>query len=230
MPAGRRGTVYRLAGGSAELYGALVLSNDVWNRRMSTVGVVPVRAPSASNAPWEPRFSERPRLCARVGYLASLPAERLLEARFVLSSDQLELVGDALADLLVLPELCETPPALPAPVPGRWGEIYYAGPPIGGQVKRFVVVSRDRWNARSGSAIVVRTTSQPKSWGTAFPAIESGAARACCGDAAAVPRARFDLTRRPRPAALDLEDMARVARGLADVFDLELSPPSVESR
>ena len=154
MPPVRRGTVYRLLGGSPDLYGALVLSNDVWNRRMASVGAVPVRAPAGRSGPWEPSFSARLVLSARVGFLASLPTERFLEARFVLSDEQLRVVAAAMADLLALPELLASPPEAPEPVPGevdhpRWGEIYYAGPPIQGQVKRFVVVSRDRWNARA---------------------------------------------------------------------------------
>jgi mRNA-degrading endonuclease toxin of MazEF toxin-antitoxin module len=226
-----RGTVYRFAGGSSDLYGALVLTNDVWNRRMATVGVVPVRAPSSPTSVWEPLFSREPELQARVGFLAAQPRGRLLEARFVLAADQLARVAVALSDLLSVPDLAASPPEAPSSVPGpadypRWAEIYYAGPPVAGQVKRYVVVSRDHWNATSASAVAVRTTSQPKAWGTAFPAIQGGAARACCGDATALPRGRFDLARRPSPLSLDLEDMARIARGLADVFELDASPSS----
>ena len=226
MPLVLRGTVYRFAGGSSDLYGALVLTNDVWNRRMATVGVVPVRAPASPGSPWEPVFSREPGLQARVGFLAAQPKERLLEARFVLAPEQLARVADALSDLLPLSELGGTPPGAPRSVPGvteypRWAEIYYAGPPVAGQVKRYVVVSRDHWNAANASAVAVRTTSQPKTWGVAFPPIQRGAARACCGDATAIPRGRFDLTSRPSPPSLELEDMVRVAQGLADVFELE---------
>ena len=226
MPLALRGTVYRFAGGSPDLYGALVLTNDVWNRRMATVGVAPVRATASADSLWEPVFSREPDLQARVGFLAAQPKERLLESRFVLAPDQLARVGSALADLLASPDLTATPPSPPKSVPGpadypRWAEVYCAGPPIAGQVKRYVVVSRDQWNGATASAVAVRTTSQPKAWGVAFPAIEGGAARACCGDATAIPGRRFDLTNRPFPPSLDLEDMARVARGLADVFDLE---------
>jgi mRNA-degrading endonuclease toxin of MazEF toxin-antitoxin module len=211
------------------LYGVLVLTNDVWNRRMGAVGVVPVRLPVTLDSLWEPAFSHEPGLQARVGFLTSQPKTRLLDARFVLAPDQLARVGDALADVLALADLSAMPPSPPGSVPGvadypRWGEIYYAGPPIGGQVKRYVVASRDQWNATNASAVVVRTTSQPKTWGTAFPRIEDGAARACCGDATALPRNRFDLIGRPSPSWLDLDDMVRVARGLLDVFDLDAPP------
>jgi mRNA-degrading endonuclease toxin of MazEF toxin-antitoxin module len=228
MPLLVRGTVYRFAGGSSDLYGALVLTNDVWNRRMATVGVVPVRAPASPASPWEPVFSREPSLQARVGFLTAQPKERLLEARFVLPPEQLARVADALSDLLGLSELAATPPGAPSSVPGaadypRWAEVYYAGPPVAGQVKRYVVVSRDHWNAANASAVAVRTTSQPKTWGVAFPAIQHGNARACCGDATAIPRGRFDLASRPSPPSLELEDMVRVARGLGDVFELDVS-------
>lgn len=225
MPVVRRGTVHRLAGGSAGLYGVLVLTNDVWNRRMGTVGVVPIRPAAGPGSLWEPVFADQPVLQARVEFLAALPSSRLLEPRFVLPVDDLGRVADALGDLLALPGLCAVPPVPPSPVPGptaypRWGEIYYVGPPISGQVKRHLVVSRDEWNATTPSAVVVRTTSQPKRWGSAFPPIEGGAARACCGDATNLGRAHVDMVGRPSPPALDLADMARVARGVADVFEL----------
>ncbi len=228
MPSPRRGTVYRLDGGSVGLYGVLVLTNDVWNRRMRTVGVVPVRA-AASESLWEPIVALEPHIQTRVGFLASLPAERLIEARFVLTADQIRPVEAALADILALTDLCATPAMEPPLVPGladypRWGEVYYAGPPIHGQVKRYAVVSRDDWNARAPVAIAVRTTSQDKSWGRAFPAILGGSARACCGDATTLVRGRFDLSGRPSPATLSFEDMVRVAWGLADVFELGRAP------
>lgn len=226
MPSAQRGTVYRFSGGSPKLVGVLVLTNNVWNRRMNTVGVVPVRMPVSPDSIWEPVCLGEPRLQARVGYLTSRPRERLEEAIFTLSHDQVAQIGAALADLLAIRDLTADPASVPVAPSGtinypRWSEVYYVGPPIVGQIKRYVVVSRDHWNAASGSAITVRTTSQQKNWGAAFPPIEAGAARACCGDATALPRPRFDFVRRPSPAVLDFDDMVNVARGLADVFDFD---------
>src|SRR5438132_1402714 len=113
MPVIRRGTVYRFAGGSPDLYGALVLTNDVWNRRMATVGVVPVREAASSDSAFEPIFAQEPGLQARVGFLAAQPRERLQEARFVLAADQLARVAAALSDLLAAPDLGATPPRAP---------------------------------------------------------------------------------------------------------------------
>src|SRR5438552_663220 len=118
MPVVLRGTVYRFAGGSRDLYGVLVLTNDVWNRRMGSVGVVPVREPVGPDSAFEPIFSSDPGLQARVGYLAAQPTERLQESRFVLAPDQVARVAAALSDLLVVPDLTATPPRAPISVPG----------------------------------------------------------------------------------------------------------------
>lgn len=224
----RRGTVYRLDGGSRDLYGVLVLTNDTWNRRMNTVGVVPVRAPREPDSIWTPHLRES-RLQASVGFLASFPASQLLEIRLVLEEDERDKVAQGLADLLHLESLCNSHPDAPPPVAGvglfpRWSEIYYAGPPVGptGQTKRYVVVSDERWNALGRGALAVRTTTQQKIWGEAFPMIEGGAARACCGDATVFPPTAFDLRNRPRPSSLSLDDMVAIAHGLCDVFDLDV--------
>ena len=225
----RRGTVYQLAGGSENLFGVLVLTNDTWNRRMKTVGVVPVRAPREADSVWTPRFREYP-LQAFIGFLASFPASRLLESRHVLDDMELSRATQGLADLFHLDSLLDNPPVAPPAVAGtghfpRWSEIYYAGPPVGPnrQTKRYVVVSDERWNALGRGAIAVRTTSQQKTWGDAFPIIESGAARACCGDATVFPPTMFNLRDRPRPSSLSLDDMVVIARGLCDVLDLDIA-------
>ena len=118
MPVVRRGTVYRLTGGSAGLYAVLVLTNDVWNRRMGAVGVVPIRPAAGPGSLWEPVFADQPVLQARVGFLAVLRRSRPLEARFVLAADDLDRVADTRGHLLALPGLCAAPPVPPPPVPG----------------------------------------------------------------------------------------------------------------
>ncbi len=225
----RQGTVYRLEGGSPDLYGVLVLTNDVWNRRMATVGVVPVRARRDPETIWTPSFGNPP-LQVSVGFLASLPGRLFQEIRLVLDADERGKVARSLADLLAIEALCADPPAAPPAVAGagrfpRWGQIYYAGPRVGQsmQTKRYVVVSDERWNALGRGAIAVRTTTQQKSWGEAFPSIEGGLARACCGDATVIPANQFDFHGRPQPGALSLDDMVAIARGLSDVFDLDPS-------
>ncbi|MGH2458939.1 MAG: hypothetical protein ACRDIY_08730 [Chloroflexota bacterium] len=152
------------------------------------------------------------------------------EIRLVPDPGEFEKVGRGLADLLHLESLCDDPPVAPPPVAGahpipRWGEIYDAGPPIGPtrQTKRYVVVSDERWNAMGRGAIAVRTTTRQKAWGEAFPSIEGRAARACRGDATVFPVTQFDMRRRPQPSSLSLDDMVAIARGLCDVFDLDVS-------
>ena len=225
----RRGTVYQLEGGSPGLFGVLVLTNDTWNRRMGTVGVVPLRAPRDPDSAWTPWLGTTP-LQASVGFLASFPTSLLGEIRLVLDPEDIAKVTQSLANLLHLESLCDDPPIAPRSVVGaeplpRWGEIYDAGPPVGEskQTKRYVVVSDERWNTMGRGAIAVRTTTQPKAWGTAFPVIEEGLARACCGDATVLPNAQFDLRSRPRPSSLSLDDMVAIAHGLCDVFDLDVS-------
>lgn len=194
---------------------------------MRTVGVVPVRAVERPESRWDPIISHDPPLQVSVGFLASRSTESLLETRLVLDEAQLRLVGRGLADVLLLPDLIPAPAVVPPRLPGgsgypRWSEVYYAGPRVGveGQVKRYVVVSDDRWNAARGASIGVRTTTQNKPWGDAFPSIEGGKARACCGDATVFPHHLFNLRERPRPAFLSVDDMIAIARGLVDVFDL----------
>jgi len=199
---------------------------------MRTVGVVPVRAIERIESIYDPIISRDPPLQVSVGFLSSRAIENLLETRLVLDADQLHAVGYGLSELLLVDDLGVRPLSVPHRLPGvsvypRWGEVYYAGPRVGveGQVKRYVVVSDDRWNATQVSAIAVRTTTQNKRWGDAFPLIEGGGARACCGDATVLPHNLFDLRNRPRPAYLSLDDMASVARGLRDVFDLDDDDP-----
>lgn len=128
MPLARRGTIYRFDGGSSDLYGALVLTNDVWNRRMASIGVVPVRLATDVGSLWEPVVAAEPRLQARIGFLAAQPKERLLEARFVLAPDQLTRAASALAELFAWPDLAAMPPVPPKPVSGpadypAWAEV-----------------------------------------------------------------------------------------------------------
>jgi mRNA-degrading endonuclease toxin of MazEF toxin-antitoxin module len=224
----RRGTVYRLEGSSRSLVGVLVLTNDVWNRRMRAVGVVPIRQPTEPDTIWTPHVGALA-YQASVGFLANLPTDLLMETRLVLDQAETDKVAAGLADLLHLEGLCREPPDPPLSMVGsrrfpRWSEIYYAGRPVGAasQTKRYVIVSDERWNALGKGAIAVRTTTQSKSWGAAFPSIEEGRARACCGDATVFPSHQFDYDGRPNPASLLLADMVSIARGLCDVFDIDV--------
>jgi hypothetical protein len=86
-----------------------------------------------------------------------------------------------------------------------------------------VVVSHDLHNRTTGRPIVVRTTSRAKREHRSFPAIEGGAARACCGDAAALAERHLRCRpgdHRPIPASMSLTDMQAIARGMAQTHGL----------
>ncbi len=226
----QRGLAYALDGASAETVAVLVVTNDHWNSVMYSVGVVPLRRPIGDPSPLAPIVDT---LQAFAGRLVAVEKSSLGPARLVLDAGQMAAVEDALCEVLALGELCRTSPSRPASPPGpvtypRWAEIYYvAGQRFDEEHKRYVVVSNDDWNRADGTAIAVRTTTTARRWGTAFPAIQDGAARACCGDAATFAARRFNLRNRPQPRWLPLADMAAIARGLAETHQLQ---PAVERR
>lgn len=166
-------------------------------------------------------------LVAVLPNVLAIPKDRLGAERRQTTETEMFKVKVGLTELLALTYLRRPTPAN-APTPGgsvvdypRWGEIYYAGPLVNGSRKRYVVVSNDFWNQQPDKIhLVVRTTSQKKSPGTAFSEIEHGAARACCGDLTSFRSASFDMIGRPTPERLDLADMVRVANGLAEVLGI----------
>ncbi len=218
----RRGEVHGLAGGDT---GLLVLTNDTWNRVMGAIGGVLV-APRRDLDPLSVELPGDPRV-ALVGVLLAIPHPRLTTLEYVLPAALLELVAGGLRGVLGHPVLLASLPAAPPIPPGpvsdpAWGQIYY-GPPHLGESKRYVVVSHDLHNRTTGRPIVVRTTSQPKRAHRSFPAIEGGAARACCGDATSLAERHLRChpgDHRPRPASLSLADMVAVARGMAETHGL----------
>lgn len=218
----RRGVVYEYPG-SSEIAGVVVLTNDDWNDRMEEIGVVPVRQPISEAIPdLHPIVSEAPPLQAIAGRLLSIDKSVLGRPVVVLDDQRLALVEDLLCDILALDELCRSEPRRPSLPKGivdypLWGEIYYAGEPIGGEYKRWVVVSTDGWNRSSRTSILVRTTSQKRRSGAEFPSIQKGEARACCGDATTMLASRVQVRgKRPKPERLNTRDMAAVAEGLVE--------------
>jgi len=226
----RRGVVYELLARGSDTVGLLVLTNDRWNdSRMAGVGVVPVRR-SEPGTPthFRPVLLDSGRLQALSTRLLHVEKPTLGQALTVLDGTQMGEVEDALCDVLALGRLCGEFPEPPHTVPGRvdypqWAEIYYAGDLIDGEYKRHVVVSVDAWNRESRTPILVRTTSQTRWWGDAFPPIENGLARACCAEARVLPsiKVKTDPKSRPSPRSLNRWDMAAVARGLAFTFELQ---------
>jgi mRNA-degrading endonuclease toxin of MazEF toxin-antitoxin module len=216
----RRGEVHRLAGRQA---GILVLTNDTWNRLMGSVGGVLVAAAGSDPlAVALPGFGGVA-LCA---VLLAIPLRLLGRLEHVAAAAELTEIAEAVRGLLGHPGLLSSPPEAPPRPPGpvtypAWGQVYY-GPPIGGESKRYVVVSHDLHNRSTGRPAVVRTTSRHKRDHRSFPAIRAGA-RACCGDAATV--AERDLRcrpgdGRPEPPSLTLLDMVAIAHGMAETHGI----------
>jgi len=205
----------------------MVLTNDRWNATMHAVGVVPLRTPDGDGSSLAPIVSETPVLQAVAGRLVAVEKSSLGAARLVVEAEQIARVEDAVCEVLALRQLCGATPTRPPSPPGpvtypRWGEVYYvAGQRVGADHKRYVVVSKDQWNRADGTAVAVRTTTQARRWGTAFPAIQDRAARACCGDATTFAATRFVMRGRPQPQWLPLADLATIARGVIDTHQLE---------
>ena len=138
---------------------------------------------------------------------------------------ELAAIEDALAEILLLPELAGPLPTAPArgAVPGShplWGRTSYAGPPLGGEHERWLVVSHDAFNRTSGRALCVRTTSNLSLVGPDSPAIEGGRAAAICADVVSRAHGRFALGSAlglPQPA---VQELSAAARGLVNALRL----------
>lgn len=134
------------------------------------------------------------------------------------ASEHLEPLENRLAEILLLPEL--VPPTGVAPsrqdAPSTfplWGRTYYSGPEIGGEVKRWIVVSHDVHNEGTGRSICVRTTSNLSRQAAGMsPLVESGNAVAVCADVVSKGHERCDLesaSRLPQSTGLEVRKIAR---------------------
>lgn len=216
--------MYALAG-RRQPAGVLVLTNDIWNARMSSIGGVLVALTGAVD-PLSVRLGSTGGL-ALPSLVMSLPRPMLGDAFYRSTPAELHAVEAALKAVLALDDLTQTPPRPPGgpagPILGpAWGQIYY-GPPIAGQKKRYVVVSHDVHNATTGRVLAVRTTSRTKRDSVSFPLIQSRRAQACCGELSLLTTDLLEWQPhhgRPGPSALDLDDMVAVARGVAQTHGL----------
>jgi hypothetical protein len=142
------------------------------------------------------------------------------------STEELVSVEDRLAEILLLTELARRVPVPPkrgqppSSAHPLWGATYHAGPPIGGQNKRWVVVSHDHFNRATGRALCVRTTSNLSFRGPTSPQIERGGALAICDDVASRAQSRFDLASSSRITQSTVPELTAVARGLVNALQL----------
>jgi mRNA-degrading endonuclease toxin of MazEF toxin-antitoxin module len=223
-----RGVAYSIAGASPRTFGAVVLTNDDWNEHMREVGIVPLYLEDPGLPTPTFSFTARRQLWAAPGRLVAAHKEILEAGLMDLPEDAMASIEDGLCDLLALPQLCAELPTAPESSFSRvdyprWSEIYYAGEPVGDERKRYVVVSHNLWNSATQEAIAVRTTSQQRRYGAEFPAIQGGAARACCAQATHIPARAFALSayRRPPARSLSLHDMSSIARGIVQSHQLQ---------
>ncbi len=195
----------------------LVISNNARNRH-GEVCALPVRRGGG----WP--SVEIAGCTVRVGDVIRLPSGDLEAPVFEASAVEMHIVGQQLADLLLLPEQCSRPPVLPSDGPPgaypRWGRIYYADPPLGGQTKRWLVVSHDHFNAASGDAICVRTTSNTSLHADELPFIERGFALAVCPDLLTKRHERFETLSFQRLAQPLDDEMSKVAIGIVNFLSL----------
>lgn len=225
-----RGTVHHLHVPGGMTSRAVVISNDRWNAAMSQIAVLPVvqslhPGERAYAVPYDAHFVTAARPLAILA--PPHPDSAIGPAIAGLSAAELDAVADRLAEFLQLPALLRGVGAVARPTGDTaayplWGEVY-RGPVLGGERKRFVVVSPSEWNRESGLAVGVRTTNQLKIDDLWFPAILGGTSRACCDDASTFPLPEWRLHQRdrPMPFTATAADMAAIARGLADVYELD---------
>lgn len=227
-----RGTVRAIRSDDPRTKGALIITSDRWNASTNWVGVIPIRE---SVEPYEAPYSAQldNGLFAGAARIAALvapphPGSRLGPVEAVLNAAEMGRCEDALCRFLQIPLLLSSsvrlPPLLGEPTYPLWGEIYYAEPPIDDERKRYIVVSPNAWNAASGMATLVRTTSREKYESEMFPAIQGATTRACCGEATTVPHGMVRFGRRikrPDPMTTTRADMVSIARGFLVTHGLE---------
>lgn len=225
-----RGTAHALLAKGTSISALVVMTNDRWNATMSQVGVCLVRRRLHDV---EGQYAvELPEGHASAARLVSLlvpphPDSVIGPAVRALSAHELAALEDRLCAFLQLPALVGSPaPRIPGPVGAAsaypvWSEIY-RGPQAGAERKRFVIVSPNPWNAVSGVATAIRTTTSFKVDDAEFPEIQGGRARACCGDATTLGVDEFLLARRDRPTPFltTMHDMIAIARGLVGTHEL----------
>ena len=208
--------------------GLLVVTNDLWNSRMNSVGGVLVSPGSGSDA-----FPVRLGMLgasANPTRLLALTKDRLEPApSYKARAPEMHAIEATLRTVMAIQELLQIPPKPPGLPAGAveyplWGEIYY-GPAIQGQPKRYVVVSINMHNAKAGRVLAVRLTSKPKRsrTGIAFPIVSKGSGHACCGDVSYLESAMLRWRSgegRPKPSSLAMPDLVEVIRGIKETLAL----------
>jgi mRNA-degrading endonuclease toxin of MazEF toxin-antitoxin module len=218
----QRGVAYEIEiAGRTQPPLAVVLTKNSWNSRMLSVGAVPITPRSETTSHLALPLDDEPDQVLDPTGLLVVPREKCGRPVKELDDPSLHRLERGLSDLIDAGRLLADPPRGTRPLPGaidypRFGEIYYRkGDRIGGEAKRYVVVSNDLWNQRKITVLVARTTTQPKHPTDEFPIVQDGTAQVVCGELGAVPASALDLERRPQgQKRLGLLEMAAVAKGV----------------
>jgi mRNA-degrading endonuclease toxin of MazEF toxin-antitoxin module len=230
----QRSVAYSINGTGTD---GVVLTKDSWNSRMLAVGVVPIKPYDELTSPAALPLDDEPTLNLDPARLVIAPQEKLGRPVRVLDDDSMHRLEQGLAELIDAQRLTTEPLRAVRPPAGQldypqWGEIYYPkADRIGGEAKRYVVVSNDLWNSQKKSVLVARTTTQPKHPTDEFPLVAGGVAQVVCGELGAIRPSALDLDRRPRgQTRLGLKEMSSVVHGITrthvlrdylDEFELE---------
>lgn len=225
-----RGTVYILNGAGPETVGVVAITHDTWNAHLSQVGCVPVRASVLeSETPYAlPVSSGGYASAARIVSLLApgQAGSQIGPAVDVLPREELGALEERLCAFLQLPALLTGRSILKGIASSKpyplWSNVYY-GPEAEGERKRYVIMSPNPWNALSGLAMGIRTTTAFKRNHVEFLLLASVRARACCGDATTLGARHFllDPRSRPAPSLVSGADMVAIARGLISVYELD---------
>ncbi|MEJ7797972.1 MAG: hypothetical protein WKF42_05690 [Solirubrobacteraceae bacterium] len=216
----KRGTCYAVRNAAPATLGLLVVSAQRVNRLGEEVTAVPVRR--VLDTPVDIEIGSG---FVAVGRLVRVHILELEEPVLELDDTEQDAVDAALAELLLVKQLCAPEPRRPG-TPDvdhaypRWGRIYYAEAALGGQIKRWLVVSHNYFNASTGYAVCVRTTSQVHLQGPSLPFIQRGFALAVAPDVQTKPHARFDLLSADHLEQVTFEELRPVVIGLANHLQL----------
>jgi mRNA-degrading endonuclease toxin of MazEF toxin-antitoxin module len=212
-----RGSVHRItcrgsSGGRARALGAIVLSEDAWNRTMNAVVIAPIYPGS----PQVPVFH----IAVAGGYAdvsrtQSIAIDDLAPTAHDVPKATLERVARAAVDFLDLPSLIarevRRPPAgrYPAGHPQQRG-VYWTDLGVG-ERKRVCVLTPDEHNRVAAYSTTLRLASRDKP-GRRDGQVPCEGGWIITGDLIIRPHGLLDHRRRPRPNAITRAGMREVAQ------------------
>lgn len=219
----QRGSVHRItcrgsSGGRARALGAIVISEDAWNRAMNAVVIVPIYPGPPQVSVFHIAVAEG---YADVSRTQSIAIDDLAPAEGDIPRATLERIARATADFLDLPSLIareiRRPPAgrYPAGYPQQRG-VYWTDLGVG-ERKRVCVLTPDEHNRVAAYSTTLRLTSREKPQRRDWQVPCEGG-WIITGDLIVRPHGLLDHRRRPRPNAIPRAGMSEVARRVQGLF------------